>query len=113
MKHYGYARVSSEDQSLDIQIAELQAAGCDVVLSEKVSGAERREEARADAAGLPTAPGEYPALDARHRRRVAEILARTAQPGEGRREAPRSRKPWQSQWKRKLNGQTVRRQCRE
>jgi DNA invertase Pin-like site-specific DNA recombinase len=34
----GYARVSTEDQSLDIQEAALWAAGCDVVRSEKRSG---------------------------------------------------------------------------
>lgn len=38
MTVYGYARVSTTDQSLDIQIAELTAAGCEKVRSEKVSG---------------------------------------------------------------------------
>src|SRR5690606_12381125 len=35
---YGYARVSSTDQSLDVQQAALKAAGCTVVRSEKKSG---------------------------------------------------------------------------
>jgi DNA invertase Pin-like site-specific DNA recombinase len=34
----GYARVSTEDQSLDIQEAKLKAAGCALVRSEKRSG---------------------------------------------------------------------------
>lgn len=40
-KTYGYARVSSSDQNLDVQRAELERAGCDVILDEKVSGANR------------------------------------------------------------------------
>ncbi len=42
----GYARVSTELQSLDIQIGELTAAGCDTIRSEKMSGrtADGREE---------------------------------------------------------------------
>jgi DNA invertase Pin-like site-specific DNA recombinase len=38
---YGYARCSSADQSLDIQIDTLKAAGCQVVRAEKVSGTSR------------------------------------------------------------------------
>ncbi|MEO0854429.1 MAG: recombinase family protein, partial [Cyanobacteria bacterium J06648_11] len=34
----GYARVSTESQNLDRQLAELRAAGCDVVYREKASG---------------------------------------------------------------------------
>lgn len=35
---FGYARVSKNDQSLDIQIQKLQAAGCDEIFKEKTSG---------------------------------------------------------------------------
>ena len=43
---YGYARVSTEDQSLDIQIAELKAVGCEDIRFEKLSGSsiEKRPE---------------------------------------------------------------------
>jgi DNA invertase Pin-like site-specific DNA recombinase len=36
---FGYARVSKNDQSLDIQIEKLKKAGCDEIFAEKVSGA--------------------------------------------------------------------------
>lgn len=38
---YGYARVSSEEQSLDIQYDALKKAGCELVRGEKVSGTSR------------------------------------------------------------------------
>lgn len=38
----GYARVSTEEQSLDMQIAALEQAGCQVILSEQISGAAKR-----------------------------------------------------------------------
>lgn len=41
MAVYGYARVSTTDQDLSVQIAALRAAGCDVIRSEAVSGASR------------------------------------------------------------------------
>lgn len=46
MPRFGYARVSSTDQDLTIQLEKLKAAGCQVVRSEKMSGksAEDRPE---------------------------------------------------------------------
>src|SRR6516162_4659389 len=48
MTVYGYARVSSEGQSLTAQVAELKAAGCERVFQEKISGAraDRKQLAR-------------------------------------------------------------------
>ena len=40
-RHIGYARVSTEDQGTDPQALELRAAGCDTVLEEHASGADR------------------------------------------------------------------------
>ena len=37
----GYARVSSDSQSTDIQLAKLKEAGCQLVRKEKVSGRSR------------------------------------------------------------------------
>jgi len=42
MAKYGYARVSTLDQSTDIQEEALRAAGCDIIRAEKVSGTSRQ-----------------------------------------------------------------------
>lgn len=38
----GYARVSTDDQTLDIQCQKLTAAGCEALFEEKISGAQRQ-----------------------------------------------------------------------
>lgn len=41
MTRVGYARVSTTDQDLDIQISQLKSAGCEIVRSETGSGVSR------------------------------------------------------------------------
>lgn len=48
MACFGYARVSTTDQDLDGQVAQLKSHGCEIVRSEKVSGGSR--EGRAELA---------------------------------------------------------------
>jgi DNA invertase Pin-like site-specific DNA recombinase len=49
MTIYGYARVSTDGQTLDAQIASLKAAGAERVFSEKQSGAKTDRAALAKA----------------------------------------------------------------
>lgn len=44
MAKIGYARVSTKDQNLDLQLAELEKAGCEKVYSEHKSGVKARLE---------------------------------------------------------------------
>jgi len=48
MSLYGYARVSTGDQDLSLQEAALRAAGCQVVRSEKKTGAKREGRTELD-----------------------------------------------------------------
>ena len=40
----GYARVNTQDQSLDMQVDELQKNGCEHIYQEKVSGAKQNRQ---------------------------------------------------------------------
>lgn len=54
----GYARVSTADQSLDVQLAELAKAGCERIFEEKVSGASTDGREQLEAALLTLRKGD-------------------------------------------------------
>src|SRR3981189_2390354 len=87
MAVYGYARVSTDGQSLAAQIAELKSAKCEKVFQEKISGArsDRKQLGRL-MAGL--AKGDVvvvPRLDrlARSTRDLLNLLGTIAEKGAG------------------------------
>lgn len=45
MKTYGYARVSTEEQSLNAQLLALESFGCDTIFQEKESGRKKKRPA--------------------------------------------------------------------
>jgi DNA invertase Pin-like site-specific DNA recombinase len=87
MPFIGYARVSTDGQTLDGQIAVLKAAGCERVFKEKISGArdDRRELKRFISSLEEGDLGVVTRLDrlARSTRDLLNILAAIAERGAG------------------------------
>jgi hypothetical protein len=76
MAVYGYARVSTDGQSLSAQLAELKAAKCEKIFQEKITGA------RSDRKGLSAAdggPGERRCIGRHQARSTGEVHARSPQ----------------------------------
>jgi len=89
MAVYGYARVSSADQSTDLQEQRLKEAGCEVIRKEKVSGKDPRRPRRAgDALGVYQRRRRAGMREARQAR---TFNARRSQPGA--RARPKRRNP--------------------
>ena len=87
MTVYGYARVSTEGQSLSAQLAQLSAAGCKQVFREKISGAraDRKQLARLVASLTKGDVVIVARLDrlARSTRDLLNLLASIAEKGAG------------------------------
>ncbi|MGE3876882.1 MAG: recombinase family protein [Parvibaculaceae bacterium] len=58
MARIGYARVSTTDQDLDLQVARLKAEGCEIIRSEKASGASREGRSELEAIVAFLRPGD-------------------------------------------------------
>src|SRR5712671_2741177 len=87
MTAYGYARVSTRDQDLTAQDAELMAAGCAKVFKEKVSGAKTDRPELAKLIGR-LEPGDVLAVTrldrlARSTRDLLNVIAAVADRGAG------------------------------
>jgi DNA invertase Pin-like site-specific DNA recombinase len=86
MTTYGYARVSTDGQTLDAQVAALKAAGAERVFSEKQSGAKTDRAALAKA--LAVLAGDVPVVTrldrlARSTRDLLNVLATVHERGAG------------------------------
>ena len=87
MTIFGYARVSTEGQTLDAQVAQLKTAGCTKILREKVSGA-RTDRAQLGRLLAQVAKGDVVVVTrldrlARSTRDLLNILATVAGNGAG------------------------------
>ena len=80
MPLFGYARVSTRDQDLAAQDAELRAAGCAKVFKEKVSGVKSDRPELVKAIGR-LEPGDV--LVVTRLDRLARSTSRSAQPDRG------------------------------
>ena len=58
MARIGYARVSTIEQDLDVQLERLKAEGCEVIRSEKVSGGSRKGRAELETILAFLRPGD-------------------------------------------------------
>jgi DNA invertase Pin-like site-specific DNA recombinase len=58
MARIGYARVSSTDQDLEIQLNKLKSEGCEIIRSEKVSGGSREGRVELDTVIQFLRPGD-------------------------------------------------------